>query len=148
MHTLGIERFVDPPRAVAVQGRTLQAIEDEIAITARGCRKARMEFVVNSLCPGDRNIGWQIGVGAQQPAPITALALGIEMHHLAGGVYTRVGTPRADDLHILVRHNRERLFDALLNSEPGLLALPAVVRRAVVFDAERCAHERTVLAGV
>jgi len=37
----------------------------------------------------------------------------------------------------MIGHHCQRFFDALLNSETGLLPLPAVVRNTVVFDAER-----------
>ena len=47
----------------------------------------------------------------------------------------------------LVRDDRERLLEALLYADAVILALPAVVRRAVVFDAERDAHDREGLAG-
>jgi hypothetical protein len=55
-----------------------------------------------------------------------------------------IRAPGADNLHPLIGHKGERLFKALLNTETGFLALPAVERRAVVFNAERDAHEPTI----
>ena len=49
-----------------------------------------------------------------------------------------------DDADRLIRNAAERLLDTLLHTDTALLALPSVVCRAVVFDAERDANEVTL----
>ena len=62
------------------------------------------------------------------------------MNDLPGGMHAGIRTARAGYVDVFVSDERQRLFEALLHTESGFLALPTVVRRAVVFDAERNAH--------
>ena len=55
-------------------------------------------------------------------------------------MHAGIGAARTDDLHDFVGHACERFFETLLHAEAGLLTLPAVVTRPVVFDAERDAN--------
>ena len=64
------------------------------------------------------------------------------MDDLSGGMHTRIGAARTNDVDDFIRHFCQRFFEALLNAETGLLTLPAVVTRPVVFDAERDANIR------
>jgi hypothetical protein len=64
------------------------------------------------------------------------------MDNLSGGMHTRIGAAGANDVDDFIRHSCQRFFEALLNAETGLLTLPAVVIRPVVFDAERDANSK------
>jgi len=70
------------------------------------------------------------------------------MHNLVRRVYAGVGTTGTDDFHWMVGDNTERFFHTLLDTEPGSLALPAVIRRTVVFDTERNAHNEPESVGL
>jgi len=57
-------------------------------------------------------------------------------------MYSGIGASGTDDFRGFVGYDRQRLLEALLYTKAGLLALPAVITRAVVFDAERDANVR------
>lgn len=99
-----------------------------------------MEFVVDTPGPGYIDVVGQVAICAKKPTAIAAYAPRIEMHHLTRCVHTSVCTARADDLDGFVGNLRQRLFKTLLYAQPSLLTLPAIVTRAVVFDAERYAN--------
>jgi hypothetical protein len=106
-----------------------------------------MKVINNGFCPRDIDVVWHIAVGAQQPSALRALAAGFEMNDLARGVHPGVGAAGTDHFYGFIGDNRQRLFQALLYTDTGLLPLPAVVPGAVVFDAERDANVRDSLAG-
>jgi len=62
------------------------------------------------------------------------------MHDLTTRVHTAVGAAGTDQIDGFIGDQRQRLLETLLHAEAALLALPAVVTRAVVFDAERDAN--------
>jgi hypothetical protein len=101
-----------------------------------------MERVVDTPGPGNVYVVRQIAVRPEQPAAIAAFAAGVEMHDLAARMNSGIGASRTDDFDGLIGDNRQRLLEALLDAKAGLLALPAVITRAVVFDAERDANVR------
>ena len=59
------------------------------------------------------------------------------MHDLTRGMHTGIGTSCTDDFDRLVSDFTERLFNVRLYAIAGTLALPAIVRGPVVFNAER-----------
>ena len=101
-----------------------------------------MKCIVYAMRPRDVNIVGKVAVRAEQPAAVATFALSIEMHNLPAGMYPCVSTPCAGDFNRFVRDHGQRLFEALLHAKAGLLTLPAVVSRTVVFDAERDANVR------
>ena len=101
-----------------------------------------MEIVVDAPGPGNVDVIGQIAVGAEQPSPVTTFADGVEMHYLAARMYAGIRAARTDDFDGFVGYDRQRLLEALLYTQAGLLALPAVIARPVVFDAERDANVR------
>lgn len=101
-----------------------------------------MKGIVHTPSPCNADVVRQIAVRPQQPAAIAALASGVEVHHLATRVYSGIGTSRTDDVDRLIGDYFQRLLEALLYAEAGLLALPAVISRPVVFDAERYTNAR------
>jgi hypothetical protein len=50
-------------------------------------------------------------------------------------VHAGIGAAGADQRDVFVGDSQQRLFEALLHAKAGFLTLPAVVTRAVVFDA-------------
>ncbi len=140
VHCIGIERLMDPPCSVAIQRRSLQPVEDPVTVAAGGRRETRMKRVVDRLNPGHTNIVRETAVRAQEPPSPAALASGIEVGDLPGCMHSGIGAARTKNLHGLVGDPGERFFETLLYAETGLLALPAVVRGSVVFDAERDAN--------
>ena len=58
------------------------------------------------------------------------------MNDLPGGMNTRVGATGTSHLNRMVSNLVKCFLKALLHSESGFLALPAVVRGTVVFNAK------------
>jgi len=140
VHLISIERRVDPPRAMPVYCRALQAIQNAITIVTRRCRETSVKLVVDLTRPYDADVVRKIAVGAQQPAAIVAATGRIEMNDLSGGMDTGIGAAGAGDFKLVIGHRAQRFFDALLNAEACFLPLPAVIRSPVVLNAERNAH--------
>lgn len=103
-----------------------------------------MERVVDRLRPRHADVIGKIAVCAKQPASSAALIYCIEMDDLAGGMYTGVGSTCADYLYSFVSDHSERFLETLLHTETGVLTLPAVIPRPIVFDAERDTNIRTL----
>ncbi len=141
VHEAGVERLVHPPGALTVKRRALQAIENPVAVMSAGRGEARVELVADPHHPGHADIGREVGIDAEQPATVAALGHGVEMNDLPRRVDARIRPAGTGDLDVLVGHDGKRLLEALLHTDAVFLALPAVVRRAVVFDAERNAHD-------
>ena len=106
-----------------------------------------MKIASNRMHPVDVDIVRQTTVSTQQPAAPAALAGRVEMNDLAGGVHTGVGATGAHDVDGFRCDPRKRLLQTLLHTDAGLLTLPAVVRGAVVLDAERDTDVCYPLAG-
>src|SRR5260370_34632970 len=64
------------------------------------------------------------------------------MRYLQRSMRTRVGTPGRNDCDTLACDLRQRALESILHSAAVRLGLPAVKRRAVVFESERDAHIR------
>ena len=75
---------------------------NQIAVTAGLGAKARMEFIIHRTNPLQRHTSRQIGIHPHQPAVITASCRGIEMNHLPGSMYARVGAACADDINRVI----------------------------------------------
>ena len=101
-----------------------------------------MKRVVHALCPRHADIIGEVAVGAEKPGAIAALALRVEMHDLAAGVHAGIGATGTDDVDAFIGDPCQRLLQTLLHPESGLLALPAIETRTVVFDAECDANRR------
>lgn len=141
VHGRGVEWPIHPPRPVSMQGGSLEPVQYAVAIAARGRRKARMKGVVDGQRPGDADVVREIAVRPQQPAALAALTGGIEVDHLAACVHPGIGTAGTDNVNWLIGYPGKCCLDTLLHTDATLLALPSVVRRAVVFDAERNAYD-------
>lgn len=108
-----------------------------------------MKFFVDGPSPSDADVVGKIAVRAKQPAAPAAFTGGVKMNDLAGGVHTGIGAACADYPYRFIGNPRERVLEALLDADTGFLTLPAVIPRAVVFDAERNANGGTLtLQGV
>ena len=147
VHALRVEWLINPPRAVTMQGGSMQPIQNAVSIAAGGGGEAGMKVIDDRFCPRDIDVVRQVAVGAQQPPALRALAAGFEMNDLARGVHPGVGATGTNHFYGFIGNNRQRLFQTLLHTDTGLLALPPVVPGAVVFDAERDANVRDSLAG-
>jgi len=101
-----------------------------------------VKLAVNMLYPGYDNIIRETAVCTEQPTPVAALAVGVKVRDLTARVNAGIRSSRASDFNVFIRDPAERLFDALLHAITVVLALPTVVGRTVVFDANRDAHSR------
>ncbi len=101
-----------------------------------------MKVVVDGLHPGHTDIVGKVGVRAQQPTTLAAFGRCIEMCYLPARVYAGIGAPRTDHFDRFVRDLGQGLLEPLLYAAARALALPAVVRGTVVFDADGDAHPR------
>ncbi len=99
-----------------------------------------MEFVIDQLGPGHIDIVRKITIRTEYPASLATRILGIEVNNLARRVNTRVRPPGAGHSHGSISDQCKGFFDELLYAQTGCLALPAVIRGAVVLNAERDAN--------
>jgi len=100
-----------------------------------------MKAVVNEVNPGRADVSWKIAVGAQEPAVFETIGIRIKVHNLTGRMHTTIRSARAGDFDCLVGNGGEGPFNELLHTGTGALALPAIVRGAVIFDADRDTHQ-------
>lgn len=137
VHAFGIERNVQPPRAMPMQSGSLRLIQDAVLVVASSRRKPRMKLLVDLLYPGDTDVRRKIAIGSKQPAAFAALAARVKVDNLPCGMYAGVCSPRTYHTHIFIGDDRQRFFQTLLYAETCLLPLPAVVGGPVVLNAER-----------
>ena len=95
-----------------------------------------MKIVRNRLRPDHGNIIRHIRICAQQPATLRPFTAGIKMHDLAGRMHACICAAGTDYFDRFVGNPAEGFLYVRLNAVTGTLALPAVVRGTVVFDAE------------
>lgn len=132
-----------------MQRGSLQPVKNAVTVTSGRRRKPSMKFFVDGVSPSDADVVGKIAVRAKQPASPAAFTGGVKMNDLAGGVHTGIGAACADYPYRFISNLRERVLEALLDADTGFLTLPAVIPRAVVFDAERNANGGTLtLQGV
>ena len=101
-----------------------------------------MKFVIDVPRPHDADVVRQITVRPKQPSAIITPTLSIEMNYLPGRVNTCIGATGTGHLDRMVGNQGEGFFNALLYAQAGFLALPTVVRRTVVLNAECDAHAK------
>ena len=76
------------------------------------------------------------------------LFLDVDMRDLAERMYAGIGTPRSVHAGLLSAEPGYGLLDTLLDRRTVILALPACIGAAIVFDGQFPAgHERTVPTG-
>ncbi len=110
---------------------------DNVAVAAHGRTEPGTEIIAHGPGPVHTDIVRQLCVDAHDPGFKLTLRSRVEMHNLPGRVDTGVGATRADHLHAMVGHNRQRFLDFILNRARAMrLHLPAAKAAAVVFDAE------------
>ena len=149
-HGVQIEFMGNPPAVMVVQGGAAGAVEDAVFVSLGEGRFAGVKL--RRGLPGlqHRNIIGQHGVEPFVKGLERDGAAGAETGHLAQGVHPGVGAPGADELDRLPGEALQGLFQNLLNGEVALLALPAVVAGAVVFQQEAdiaaSEHIRSALA--
>ena len=143
-HSLAIERPTLPGDLATPQRWSGAAIADDVSVGATVGGKARVEIVGDRPRPQHADRAWQIDVSAEDPRAHTACSLGLEMDDLIGRVDASIGTAGAmqnygmcgDALH-------GRLYQRLNRANARLLGLPATERRAVIFNPEGNAHQRS-----
>jgi hypothetical protein len=81
-----------------------------------------------------------IQADAEQPVARGAHGTAVEVHDLCGGMNTGVGAPSAKNVDRFVGDAGQRFLERGLDADAVPLALPAVVGRTIVFDAECDAH--------
>jgi len=84
-----------------------------------------------------------VKVTAGANGAVGTVGAAVEVHHLAGGVNPGIGAAGAGHLDGFVGNASQRRLDRGLDADTVLLALPAHVGRAVVFDAECDAHQES-----
>src|SRR6185437_8359954 len=134
-HALVIERPMDTGGAVHGESGARAAIQDEVTIGTRLGRIARMKVHRYRADPGNTDIGWQLGVGTQQPGAHATLGVSIKVRYLPARVHASVRAPGANECDGLCRNTAERSLRNLLHAGRRLLSLPAGVRSPEVLDA-------------
>jgi hypothetical protein len=137
-HALHVQRTMVPGHFLAQVRRTDLVVVDNVAIAPGDGLETGMEVSGHDPGPGHADIVGQVDIGPHDPGLETALGLGIEMHHLATGMHTGIGTPRTHQRHGRVGDLGQGLFQGFLYGRyPAGLALPAAVARSLVLHAKR-----------
>ena len=72
--------------------------------------------------------------------------MGIEMHHLAERMHTRIGATGALRFDRMCRDLRQRRVDGILNGAARRLGLPAAEATAVILESKSDSHQSQKLA--
>ena len=134
LHQPGIQRRAQLPGTVPIKRGTHWTIENHVTVGARQCRVSRVKIRLYGPDPLDRDIRGQIAVDAAQPGIFGTTGDGVEMHHLAAGVHTGIGTPCGSSRQGFVGDGTDRSIQRGLNAACVALDLPAEEFAAVVFN--------------
>ena len=140
VHSIRIELAVNPPGSMPIQRGALQAIEYPIVITPGRGRVTRMKIVADGTSPREVDVVGKIAIGSQQPAARVTLTRRFEMRNLAGCVHAGVRATGTGYFDGFIGNRLQCGFDMGLDSVPDALALPAIVRRAVVLQTDGDTH--------
>src|SRR5690606_26495182 len=95
MHALGIERLEMRRNKTGQQRGPDRRIDNAVTVTAAERGETGMEIVRHHPRPLYADVSRQQGVATKNPGFIGAYTGRIEMHHLATGMHTGIGTPGA-----------------------------------------------------
>ena len=115
-------------------------VQQDVPVTAFARRETGMEALRHHPGPGHRDITRQVARRAVHPGMVAALSRGVEVHDLAAGVNTGVGTPGGDHADRFVGDPRQGSLQFTLDRGDTILQLPAAVARPVVLHPERDPH--------
>ena len=141
MHGVCIERPPLPSQVLSAQRRPHVMVEQAIAIAPRARRKPGIERIAHRHTPAHAHGGRQARGRAQHPGARIALRVAVEIHDLAFGMHTGIGTPRARHHHRMAGDPRQGVFKRYLQRPWPTLStvrcepLPTFEIAAVVFDA-------------
>ena len=135
VHRTGVERPADLPRLAGVEGERRAPVDDAVAVAPLDGGEAGVEAFIHLLGVGHRNgPGLQVVVQRLLDPEGLGLARDVDMRDLGQRVDARIGPPGGVGNDLLAAELLDRLFDALLDREAVLLALPADERPAIVFQ--------------
>jgi hypothetical protein len=141
VHGLVIEAPADPPDAAAVDDRRRATVEQAVEVAAPHRREAGVEIVGDRLRRenGDGFLP-QMGIDGAADGIGRPVAREVDVGDLAQRMDARIGAPGALDRGRLAAEGGDRLLDRLLHRAAVLLALPADIGTAVIFDGQLVAR--------
>ena len=124
----------------SVDGRAHGRFTHHICVAAPQRTSAGMEGVRHGLRPLHGDVARQEPVGAAHPGEGRSIDLRVEVHNLHQPMNTRIRTARAKGVDRFGSKLSQGALEPVLNRLARWLALPALVGRAEVTDAESNAH--------
>ena len=151
VHGLGVERPADLPRPSGIEGKRRAPVDDPIAVAPLDGGKAGVEAVVNGLGIGHGDgPGFQMVVQRLADAERFGVARDVEMDDLRQRMDAGIGPAGGEGDDLLAAEFLDCFFQALLDRQAVVLALPADERPAVILqrELETPGHDRTVPGGM
>ena len=151
VHRLGVERPADLPRPAGIERKRRAPVDDPIAVAPLDGGETGVEAVVNGLGIGHRDgPGFQMVVQRLSDAERFGVARDVEVDDLRQRMDAGIGPAGREGDDLLAAEFLDCFFQALLDRQAVVLALPADERTAVVFqgELEASGHDRTVPGGM
>ena len=136
-HLFSVKRAIHPTHPARFDTGPDRRFEQSVGIAACDRATARVKFVRHCARPLHGNVSRQKRVGPAHPGGGFAFKRGIKMHHLQQAVHTCVSAACAVDPNGLGAELGQRQLELVLNGVARELALPALLRAAVVAYAKR-----------
>jgi len=135
VHRIAVEPNGDMPDPIAGHGGGCRTVGDTIAVMTAGGREARMKLRIN-LCGGqDRDrFGLEVEIQGVPHRVIRVSTFKIDMNGLPQRMNTGIGPPGGVQRDGFATEPVHGPFQTLLYRPSIGLPLPAVKRRAIVFD--------------
>lgn len=135
-HSIEVEAFFDMPGILPKEGRRNRSIPDAIVVDLAPGIVSGMERTSNYLAVFDHDISRQKAIQAIDEDLRGQFCVNEEVGDLVQGMHSGICAPGSDDCHQTAGHGFQGSLNGSLNRGDVLLALPAMISRAVVFDNE------------
>ena len=136
-HGLRVQRLEDPPHPVGLQAGANRRLQHDVGVAPSQSASPGVKRSGHHPRPLHRHVRWQMAVGAPHPSGFGPDHFGVEMRHLEGAMDARIGAARTQNRGGRAVHEQtQRPLQPVLNGAAAGLALPPLVRGAVVGQAE------------
>ena len=139
-HRLDRQGAMVPADPVREQRGAYRPVEQEVGVVAARGGEARVELCADRERPAHGHRLRQKRIRAPHPRRVGPQRVGVEMGDLKRRVYARIGASGCNRVRARARDGSKRGLERILHATAVGLRLPAVKRRAVVFESERDAH--------